>query len=59
MAQIQTIPEFAIRKWMESNDFDMNWFNLCMHGNEAVLTDRIGNKIQLEYDPQLKEVNIV
>lgn len=58
MAQIKTIPEYAIRKWLKSNNFDMDWFVLLMHGNGAVLEDRIGNKLHLEYDPQLKEVNI-
>ena len=56
--KIKTISEYAIRKWLESNNFDMDWFVLLMHGNSVVLEDRIGNKISLEYDPQLKEVNI-
>ena len=35
----RTIAEYVIRKFLEENHIDTNWFHLEMNGNEAVLTD--------------------
>ena len=38
----RTIAEYVIRKWLEDNHFDMDWFHLEMNGEDGVLTDRSG-----------------
>lgn len=55
----KTIAEYAIRRWLEENHFDMEWFELNMHGNEAILTDRVGSKLHLRYDNQTRLVEII
>ena len=52
----RTIAEYAIRKWLENEGFQMEWFNLDMNGNEATLTDRSGDKMKIRYDSRTHEV---
>lgn len=46
----KTIAEYAIRSWLETENFEMSCFELTMNGNEGVLTDRTGASIRLVYD---------
>lgn len=55
----KTIAEFAIRKFLESEGIDMEWFNLKVTGDEAVLTDGNLDTINLKYDRQTHEVTFV
>lgn len=55
----KTIAEYSIRKWLEKEGFQMEWFNLDMNGNEATLTDRSGDKLKIHYDSRTHEVTAV
>lgn len=55
----RTIAEYVIRKFLEENHIDTNWFHLEMDGNEAVLTDRMGDSIKLNYDRTTHEVTVL
>lgn len=55
----RTIAEYVIRKFLEENHIDTNWFHLEMNGNEAVLTDRMGDSIKLNYDRTTHEVTVL
>ena len=46
----KTIAEYAIRKWLESEHFEMRYFKLAMEGNAGVVTDSTGASIRLVYD---------
>lgn len=53
----KTIAEYAIRKWLEKEGFAMECFQLDFIGeNEAVITDRRGDKLRLVYDKDQKTV---
>lgn len=55
----RTIAEYVIRKFLKENHIDTNWFHLEMNGNEAVLTDRMGDRIKLKYDRATHEVTVL
>lgn len=55
----RTIAEYAIRNYLEQNHVDTNWFSLEMDGNDAVLTDRMGDSIKLQYDRKTHEVTVL
>lgn len=55
----RTIAEYAIRMFLEKNHVDTNWFSLDIDGNEAVLTDRTGDSIKLQYDRKTHEVTVL
>lgn len=55
----RTIAEYAIRKYLGQNHVDTNWFSLEMDGNDAVLTDRMGDSIKLQYDRKTHEVTVL
>lgn len=55
----KTIAEFAFRKFLESEGIDLEWFDLKVTGNEAVLTDGDLDTIKLKYDRQTHEVMFV
>ena len=55
----RTIAEYAIRTYLEKNHGDTNWFSLEIDWNEAVLTDRTGDSIKLQYDRKTHEVTIL
>lgn len=52
----KSIAEYAIRKWLEVHEFDMNQFDLTMNGNEGTLTDKVGDSIVLAYDTSTRRV---
>ena len=55
----RTIAEYAIRTYLEENHVDTHWFSLDIDGNEAVLTDRTGDSIKLQYDRKTHEVTVL
>lgn len=55
----RTIAEYAIRTYLEKNHVDTNWFSLDIDENEAVLTDRTGDSIKLQYDRKTHEVTVL
>lgn len=52
----KTIAEYAIRKWLDAQNFAMECFTLSMAGNEGRLTDQEGNSVVICYDPAEKLV---
>lgn len=52
----RTIAEYAIKKWLYSQGFVMEYFTIKMEGNEAVVSDKNGDKMVLVYDRDLKIV---
>ena len=46
----KTIAEYAIRRWLEEQGFELECFSLEFKGNEAVLVDRNNMKLHLVYD---------
>lgn len=54
----KSIAEYAIRKWLESEYFEMRYFKLVMEGNEGVVTDRTGATLRLVYDAAERTVYV-
>ena len=52
----KSVAEYAIRKWLESHEFDMSQFTLTMNGNEGTLMDRVGDSIVFAYDTSTRKV---
>lgn len=52
----KTIAEYAIRKWLENEGFQMEYFKLKIIGNRALLVDMRGDKLILTYDPDTHSV---
>lgn len=52
----KTIAEYAIRKWLQGENFVMSQFPLTMNGNEAILKDKYGETLKLRYDGETKTV---
>lgn len=45
----KTIAEYAIRKWLQENNFVMEWFTLEISGNTGTITDMNGERMFLIY----------
>lgn len=54
----KTIAEYAIRKWLQDENFVMNEFQFVMNGNEAKLIDRNKDELILVYDSNSKTVYV-
>ena len=54
----KSIAEYAIRKWLQDQNFVMSCFELSMNGNEAILTDRNNDTLTLVYDSSSKTVYV-
>lgn len=54
----RTIAEYAIRKWLQQNNFDMQYFILKMEGNKGILEDTNNDKLILEYDSDTGIVSV-
>lgn len=54
----KSIAEYAIRKWLQSECFDMRYFKLTMEGNEALVEDGTRNTLRLVYDNDTKSVYV-
>ena len=54
----KTIAEYAIRKWLENEGFQMECFRLKVISNTAVLEDSKGEKLILVYEPGTHSVHV-
>lgn len=54
----KTIAEYAIRKWMEDQQFIASNFKVTMNGNEAVIEDENGDTLEVIYDGKAKSVYV-
>ena len=52
----KSIAEYAIRKWLQSAGFEMRYFKLTVHNNEAMIVDSAGDTLRLVYDNDTKSV---
>lgn len=59
MSGCKTIAEYAIKKWMEDNEFVMSEFSVEITGNEATITDRIGDSMKVWYNREAKRVEVI
>lgn len=53
----KSIAEYAIKKWMEDNNLDVDLFTVRMDGNMAEVIDLSGDIVLLVYDPGTKLVS--
>lgn len=56
--ECKTIAEYAIRKWLQDQNFVMSHFKLYVNGNEAVLKDENNDTMTLVYDNLSKTVYV-
>ena len=54
----KSIAEYAIRKWLQSEGFEMRYFKLTVHDNEAMIVDSAGDTLRLVYDNETKSVYV-
>ena len=54
----KSIAEYAIRKWLQSEGFEMRYFKLTVHDNEAMIEDSVGDTLWLVYDNDTKSVYV-
>ena len=54
----KSIAEYAIRKWLQSEGFEMRYFKLTVHDNEAMIVDSAGDTMWLIYDNDTKSVYV-
>ena len=54
----KSIAEYAIRKWLQSEGFEMRYFKLTVHNNEAMIVDSAGDTPRLVYDNDTKSVYV-
>ena len=54
----KSIAEYAIRKWLQSDGFEMRYFKLTVHDNEALIVDSAGDTLWLIYDNDTKSVYV-
>lgn len=52
----KSIAEYAIRRWLQEQNFSMEHFKFVMGDNEGILSDENGDTIKLVYDSDLKQV---
>lgn len=52
----KTIVEYAMRKWMEHEEFSSVYFELEINGYKGTITDHNNEKLKLVYDPINKRV---
>lgn len=54
----KSIAEYAIRKWLQSEGFEMRYFKLTVHNNEAMIVDSAGDTLRLVYDNDTRSVYV-
>ena len=54
----KSIAEYALRKWLQSEGFEMRYFKLTVHDNEAMIVDSAGDTLWLIYDNDTKSVYV-
>lgn len=55
---VKSIAEYAIRKWLQEENFVMSNFVLTMNGNDGILKDRLGETLKIRYDRDTKSVYV-
>ena len=54
----KSIAEYEIRKCLQSEGFEMRYFKLTVHNNEAMIVDSAGDTLPLVYDDYTKSVYV-
>lgn len=54
----KSIAEYAIRKWLQDQNFEMGCFALTMNGNKGLLEDRNKDTMILVYDKDTRTVSV-
>lgn len=54
----KSIAEYAIRKWLQAEGFEMRYFKLTVHNNEAMIVDSAGDTLRLVYDNDTRSVYV-
>lgn len=55
---VKSVAEYAIRKWLQGENFIMSNFTLTMNENEGLLKDKSGETLRIRYDGDTKSVYI-
>ena len=55
----KSIAEYYIRRWMAEQNFAEGYFTLEMNGNIGTITDKVGGKLTLAYNPEKKAVEVI
>lgn len=55
---VKSVAEYAIRRWLQGENFIMSNFTLTMNGNEGILKDKFGETLRIRYDGDTKSVYI-
>lgn len=55
----KSIAEYAIRKWLETEGFDISCFSLAMEEDDGVVIDSTGASLRLHYDRRERVVYAV
>jgi hypothetical protein len=58
MKGAKTIAEYTIRRWLQTQGFVMDYFDLNINGNKGILKDRNGDTMTLVYDNVSKTVYV-
>ena len=58
MRKAKTIADYAILRWMDINNFEIDKFRLEMHGNSGIITDCYGDSMEVSYNPKTKEITV-
>lgn len=56
MKGCKSIAEYAIRRWLERENFVLSCFELKVSANEGILKDLSGDTLRLVYDGAAKTV---
>lgn len=54
----KTIAEYVILRWLQQNNFDMQYFRLTMNGNKGILEDTNNDMMVLVYDSATGTVSV-
>lgn len=52
----KTIAEYAIRRWLAEQEYDMEYSTLTMDGNTGTLRDSQGDSLTIVYNPAARMV---
>ena len=55
---VKSVAEYALRRWLQGENFIMSNFTLTMNENEGLLKDKSGETLRIRYDGDTKSVYI-
>ena len=55
---VKSVAEYAIRRWLQGENFIMSNFTLTMNENEGLLKYKSGETLRIRYDGDTKSVYI-